>query len=265
MKKKVLKLTFLLSTVAFIFSSCLGDGDNKIDVSKDFVFITEDNNGTKVAATWQAGYGSAQELQGLEKGTCLWMGYKIIGTQSGSYSNLEEINIQKTFLPQNQAPVRIMMPPAGTDSEEIYPNSLTVSVWTSGNYAGDRWLFTPNCALVDGEKITAVFYYDAAANVDGEGKPLKNRAIIDVRFYRTSPGMTGETPINKNEELVANFEDLRTELKNRIDFEGQNEAYYFLKFRFRKSKEEAPYYEDATIGDYSPDSSSGYRLGFINE
>ena len=263
MKKEVLKVTFLLSVFAIIFSSCLGDGDNKIEVTKDFIYIDRDeyyNNFALPASVGQYCSTSGTPLASLSYGDCAFAGYKIIGNQTGSYPQLQEVNLIKTFSVGDQPNVSIGSMPEGDLEYEIKISSLKVDLWSVGNMIGDRWLFISNCKLADGEKLTAEFYFDESRQKDENGNSLpKNRAIIDIRFKKINPAT--EEGTNKPYEMVANFTDLRNALKDRIDFENQNVAYYRLKFRYRKIENDGSSYKEETIGTFS---ESDFSLGYNN-
>lgn len=253
MKKKVLKLTFLLLTVAVIFSSCLGDTENKIEVSSDYACVV-DPYGQPNAFAASVGYVFASEFQQLEKGTILAIGYKIMGTQTSSVPTLQEINIQKKFTPATQSPLRWY---ASEDSEnEVYPTTFSVvgSGWSPYTVFLDRWLFAPYFDTEEGTKITAAFYYDPNnQDEDASGNRIENRIVLDVRFTSDNPAPV--STINKAYDIVGNFDGIRDRIQSLSNFkwgattlsEGGTPVY--VKFRYRLySKTSSTGYEEKTLG-----------------
>ena len=266
MKKKVLKFTFLLFAVAFAFSSCLGDGENKVEVSEDFVYVYSENGLVNYGFTLNAGGScSAQEFQQYSAGTCLLMGYKITGNQTNK-ANLEDVNIRKVFPASDQARLIEATAPTDVDPNEIFPSSLTLSFMYAANYYGDRFLFAPVYYMADGTKVRARFYYDADAQTEGENAtPIaKNRAIIDVRFIKEVEA--SGSSISKTEEFVADFSNLRDILtRNDVVEYSNNAATVSLKFKYRKlrSTSNTTEYDDQTLGTFG--STSDFQLYFSKE
>lgn len=256
MKKKLLRLTFLLLTVAIVFSSCLGDTENKIEVSSDYACVFLSDTYQKYAYAGSVGTVYSDSFKTRSEGTILIMGYKITGVQSG-IPTLENVDIKKEFKPSEHFSTR--WGTSGVDrTNEIYPSSVEISKWSPYAIFMDRWLFAPSFKkIIDGTVINGFFYYDPN-NQDKTtaGVIVENRLILDVVFTKTE-ATTGKE-IDKTYEIVSNFQNVRSSIENGLmdhfkkDASSQVGTPVYLKIRYRVASTTDPRgYEDKYVGDFS--------------
>lgn len=258
MKKKVLKLTFFLFTVVLVFSSCLGDTENKIEISDDYGCIISDLYGQRNAIVSSVGYVYASEFESLQEGTIINLSYKIIGAQSSSVPTLQEVYIKKKYIPSEQAGYTWSTPPAESE-KEAFPTSLSTvgNAWSPLDIFLDRWTFAPIFNAVEGTKIQAHFYYDADRQQESNGELTENRLILDVRFTADDTEVTNT--VNKTYVMVANFKGIRSLIEGLPQFkwgvtslsEGGTPVY--VQFRYRVQDGSVPFdkYKEATLGSGS--------------
>lgn len=253
MKKKVLSQALMLLAVTFIFSSCLGDIEERREMSTDFVCVRGDGNGQKGALTQTFGFVLSQAFDEMQEGTILMMGYKIIGTQTGYYPTLTEVNIDKNrvYTPYEQMEYRWNAAEANIP-REIYPKSLSsTQYWSPYDVFLDRWMFNVTLGVSEGNEFKAYFYYDKDNQEEG-----KNRFTLDVRFVEEGTG-TGEA-LDVPQEFVANFDGIRDYIRNMSWFEAstsQEVTPVYVKFRYRKSDDSKPEgFTEETIGTFTDNS-----------
>lgn len=263
MKKKVLKLIFLFFAVAVVFSSCLGDTENKIEVTSDFVCVVSNSYGQKIGVAGNVGLVASSEFDQYPVGTILIMGYKILGTQTTNTPNLVDVDIKKEYLPSDQLKSEWTAPIDRTG--EIYPSSFGVSKWFAYADFMDRWLFTPSFKNIeDKTEITGTFYYDPEKQDVNTttGERTKNRIILDVVFTKVSES-TGKK-VTQPYEVVGNLSTIRTAIENGymndfIDRDASGTPIY-IKFRYKATAgdyNDASNIEDKYTGDFS---LNGYQF-----
>lgn len=248
MKKKVFSQVFMLLAVTFIFSSCLGDVENKVEVGVDYVCVVSNDYGLKYGYAGQVGFVSSPTFESKQEGTILLMGYKIVGTQTSNTPTLSETNVVKEFKLADQMQLDWGSAPTEIDNE-IYPESMSkTQYWSPYNVFLDRWLLKATFDMAEGTKTKATFYYDSERQEE-----TNNRLILDVRFQKVNE-LTGD-PVNVEQEFVANFNGIRSYIQNMPNFEASNSEAgtpVYVKFRYRKSDPtKQSGYEEITLGSFS--------------
>ena len=246
MKKKLLKLGFLLSTVVVMFSSCLGDGESTFKMQGDYAYIRK-VNGTMYAYTNKGGTCTSTDaaFQSIQDGSFVQMSYKVGGVGSNGVSVFKEWSVTTMYAPADQAQLQEGLPEE-TIENEVYPTSLDIFLWTRGNYFGDRWMFNVGYKLGEDETIRPIFYYDES-NIDDTDK-----VTLDVRFVKEG---NGGNATSRSELFVANLSKFRDYYP--ISWSGSKEKDVLIRFRYNKSDNKGGFTSE--VGTFSTD---GYRLTF---
>lgn len=187
--KKVSFCFFLIFSTLF-FSSCLGDSDSKINVDQGYGFVKSNNQGTVYVAASvnnQGAHITSDQIKSLTVGDCVVLAFAISsnGETIDGIMTATDVSIKK-ILPQSD--IQKSIPNA------LYINpikTLTILDYSSNNFFGDRWFFSANYPLKEGENIQnvrAYCYYDVNNQPKNEdGSSLTNKIVIDVRFSNTNP------------------------------------------------------------------------------
>jgi len=274
MKKTLLKLTlsvFALSAVVFSLSSCLGDSDSSYELSNDFVYINTSDIYTYAVNTSGNMMVTGDAIRAMTKGDCAIISYKINTGNANAAGIFEAENLQviEKFFNRDQATIERLSVPSVIENP-VYPKTLSVSKATSGNYMGDRWLFSISYDDENDSKFVPQFYYDESNQIEivnGEEVDItekKNQVILDVRFTKKNIN-TSDQKTAKTESFVANLHDLKRMFTN-LDYSASDAVEYeagkkavpvYVKFRYYKPGEENPTYLGSSW------TSSGYYIYFF--
>lgn len=284
MKTSILKLISSVFFVGLLFSSCLGDSDNVIEKTGDFVYITTLNSGTtKVGAVsyYPGTYISTPAIDQttIETGQFYIMGYKIntknIGT-GGNYYLAEDIGQNPKKLEQTRGAISA---PTAIDNE-FYPTTFgATTAWSPVSYLyGDRWVFGAQASLKEEGKDfpKMYFYYDPArqkedTNNDGvDDRDLdENQMIIDVRFGTESYSEGQKT--SRSFYSVGDLSSIRSYFQNqsgKFSYKGEKSVYVPIKFRYRKATKDnnnQDTTQEVLDGNWNTDYSGKYALYYTTE
>lgn len=239
MKTSLLKYLGSIAATFFLMTSCLGDGESSYDAGRDFVYITETEYFTKVAAA-SPGYIAHDAINNLQVGECYFISYKIKGSSSGTgvYS-AEKVEILDNGIPVpkgyfywNKKPMSNV--PEEQRKDTIAPRTFALGAAYPNTYINDTWMFSYNVSLKEGDVVVPYFYYDATNQKNESGKELEeNRIVIDVRFVKTeSAGSTGTASIVSKNSVVSLSELRKSYTPNYNGAEGVNVPIRFRYHRF---------------------------------
>lgn len=281
MKTSILKLVCGVFSIAFLFSSCLGDSDNKIEIGSDYAFITTMGSAyTTVAAVSGGGYGpmylSSEQISRLQTEECYVLGYRITNTSSNTsgYYTAEDIGATPVKLNQTRGAYT-----APSRQDDFAPTSFRILYYDLGllnaNYSsffGDRWIWAVRSSLGEKDEVYAHFYYDPAnqrEEVNGVMTDIgENKIIIDVRFERQKYGDGAET--NKEVACVGNLSDIKRYFQNqsgKFDYKGEKNIVVPIKFRYNKTVTEGgqDVVKETIDGTWSTDNSGQYVFRYAKE
>ncbi|MDR3058298.1 MAG: hypothetical protein LBU84_09190 [Prevotella sp.] len=281
MKTSILKLVCGVFSIAFLFSSCLGDSDNKIEIGSDYAFITTmGSTYTQVAAVSGRGYGpmylTSVEIAKLQPGECYLLGYRITNTSSGStgYYTAEDIGAVPVKLNQTTGSYT-----APTRTDDFAPTAFSIAYYDFGllnaNYSsffGDRWICGIRTPLGEKDEVYAHFYYDLAnqkEEVNGVMTDIgENKIIIDVRFERQKYGDGAET--NKEVACVGNLSQIKSYFQSqsgKYNDKGEKNVLIPIKFRYNKTVTEGgqDVVKETLEGTWNVDNSAQYVFRYARE
>lgn len=220
MKKIISKVFLPVFSIAFLFSSCLGDNENTFEQSRSFSYVTTNDSRVKVAATASGYIVTSSEIQSTSvvEGQCYYLSFKLSSesTVTGGAYNVEltstpQLIKSSNFFNRTSPPSTL---PAGTDS--LYVTAFNVGNRSPYDYYGDRWLFGYTAQPKVDETPIATFYYDINNQVDKDGTEIitsgtgrENKMIIDVVFTKTNLNPGGVTQ-STTAETVADLSQLRS-------------------------------------------------------
>lgn len=283
MKTSILKLICGVFSIAFLFSSCLGDSDNKIEIGVDYAFISTASNYTQIATVTGQSYGGVMRIQSpqisqLQSGECYVLGYRITNTtmNSGGYYTAEDFGATPVKLNQTLGAAT-----APVVENDFNPTAFTVQYYNSG-YAqsgssfsplfGDRWFFSASTPLKEKDEVFMYFYYDKSKQQEEVNGVMTdvgdNKIIIDVRFKKISYGDGAQT--SKSVVAVGNLSEIKRAFRNSDKFSyasGEKTRIVPIKFRYMKSVTEGSNTEnrETLTGTWSTDSSGQYAFLYLTE
>jgi hypothetical protein len=280
MKTSIFKLISGAFFAGILFSSCLGDSDNVIEKTEDFVYITS-IGGTKVGAIsyypWT--YITTGAIQGstLLTNQFYIMGYRINTKNlggNGNYYIAEDIGQLPKQVEQTKG---LATAPPAIDNE-FYPTTFVVVTYYPANTLyGDRWVFGAQASLKEEGKDFPImnFYYDPAnqredTNNDGVTEEIgKNKMIIDVRFVAESFSEGQKT--SRTFYSAGDLSGIRSYFQSqsgKLDYDGEKYIYIPIKFRYRKATKDSNN-QDTTVevfdGNWNTDSTGKYVMYFTAE
>jgi len=262
MKKS--KLIVIIGNLLML-SSCIDEGSNTIECAQNLGYITSVNN--TVCAATSCGYVTSPEIQKLKQKECYVFGYTITSyAQNNVYLadrvyHISEQPLLQTSLVQETPPV--------LTENNIAINNLSIPIFWSTSYMGDRWLFNFSALSKDKSKVTAHFYYDKNNQIDKEGKNVKeeNKVIIDVVFIHSESTEDNSVAKMRNFSSIGNLESLRAFPNfNKVttDPNGKMYATLLIQFRFHKyiSKDKS---EISYLGVWNKVNSCYERVYYLTE
>ncbi|MDR0824636.1 MAG: hypothetical protein LBN74_06040 [Prevotella sp.] len=264
MKTSILKLICAAFSIAFLFSSCLGETNTQLEMPMDYAFITSvGSTGIPVAAVTGQGnpmYITSPQIATLIPNQCYILGYKISNTSNTSgYYVAEDLGAKAVKLNQTTG-----YPTAPSVENDYVPTGLSVLYYDYGllienyqSFFGDRWIFGAKASLRDKDDPYMEFYYDPnnqKEEVNGQVEEIgENKIIIDVRFKRTSYGDGAET--STNVVSVGDLSYIKSYFKNNSNFDFKGQKSILVPIKFRYSKLNGTEEKIETIGNWSTDPS----------
>ncbi|MDR2950887.1 MAG: hypothetical protein LBV71_16995 [Prevotella sp.] len=252
MKTSILKLVCGVFSIAFLFSSCLGDSDNKIEIGSDLAFITTMGSSySKVAAVTGKGYGNmyiqSPQIDQLQEGQCYLLSYRItnLSANSSGYYTAEDfgavpVKLNQTLGAATAPVVENNFAPTSFSLAYYSPSYFQSSSTTYVPLFGDRWVFNATTLLKEKDEVYMYFYYDKSKQqeeVNGVMTDIgDNKIIIDVRFKKESFGDGVES--NKQIMAVGNLSDIKRDFRRSDKFSfasGEKTRLVPIKFRYMKS------------------------------
>lgn len=261
MKTISIKLICFIFSAVFLLSSCLGDGDGYVEITKDFAYI-HNEKGLQYAYT-SSGYPIYHdEINKLKAGECYTLSYKISGSVNSNGLYVADNVVVDEDGPFNKYMMRAIKPYSDIDldtqNDSIHVTSFEPQYRSSSKIPyNDNWLFQYSAKNRKGDHVRPYFYFDENNQVDENGDEIgwdQGKIIIDVRFINIEA--TGEgSDMNQNYYSVCDFSNLRNRT---VDFKGDNYVNVYIKFRYYAydgSNELKPYYK----GSWYTGSSSSYN------
>ncbi|MDR1808996.1 MAG: hypothetical protein LBR34_01140 [Prevotella sp.] len=239
MKKTIFKVQLLLvGAIALMLTSCLGESENSVTSSGDFVYVTHLSNGTKVAASLYLGaYLVSDELSSLSEGDCALVDYKVNfeKTQGDAYvPDYFQIDRNNVFRNSSQfvAAETEADPYEMTTKNDIFV-SLNIAAYSYYEDMGDRWLFSfAYKKLYEGEEAPQlqIFYNPNTQSAND----LENGVVtLDVTLSRVREA-SGEPIEDVTLKSVVNFSELRSIFASyaKDDATYTNISVVKIKFRY---------------------------------
>jgi len=282
MKTSILKLITSVFFVGLLFSSCLGDSDNVIEKSADFVYITSVNSGTTKVGAVSSYPGTYISSAAIEQSSILSnqfyiMGYKIntknIGT-GGSYYIAEDIGQTPKLVEQTRGAYT-----APSVEDEFNPTTFGVSAYyPASSLYGDRWVFGAQASLKEEGKDfpKMYFFYDPTRqkeDTNGDGiddrELSENQIIIDIRFQTESFSEGQKT--SRTFYSVGDLSAIRTYFQSqsgKFNYNGEKSIYVPIKFRYRKATKDnnnQDTTEEVMDGNWNTDYTGKYAFYFTTE
>ncbi|MDR0824244.1 MAG: hypothetical protein LBN74_04070 [Prevotella sp.] len=279
MKTSMLKLICCVFSIAFLFSSCLGETNTEIEVVADYAYITTLGSGVQVAAVSGQGNGpmyvTSPQIATLQRGQCYTLGYKISNTSSASgYYVAEDFGAKAVMLNQTMG-----HPTAPSEENDYLPTSFGVLFYDYGlltttyqSFFGDRWIFGAKASLRDKDDPSMEFYYDPnnqKEEVNGQmGEIGDNKIIIDVRFKRTNSGDGAEASTNVMCVGDLSYIKYSFQTSGHFNDNGQKSTPIPIKFRYTRldGSGASAVGKTETIGNWSTDSASAmFVFNYVKE
>lgn len=283
MKTSILKLICGVFSIAFLFSSCLGDTNNKIEIAVDYAFISTTSTYSQIATVTGQSYGGVMQIQSpqinqLQSGECYTLGYRITNASMNSSGYYTAEDYGATPVKLNQTLGAATAPVVEND---FNPEAFTVVYYNSG-YAqngssfsplfGDRWIFGASTSVKEKDEVFMYFYYDKSKQQEEVNGVMTdvgdNKMIIDVRFKKVSYGDGVET--SKPVTAVGNLTEIKRAFRHSDKFSyasGEKVRIVPIKFRYMKSVTEGSntVNKETLIGTWSTDSSGQYAFLYSTE
>ena len=269
MKTSILKLICGVFAVGLLFSSCLGDSDNKININNDYVFVTTKNS-MKVAAvasyrTWIV--TDQVNASNTIEGQYYTMGYSINTSQSLGNGVYQGTDYGQPLVRIEQTSVAVKAPDRVDD---FNPTTFTSPFpYPIKDFFGDGWVFGAQAQLKEGTVTDMYFYYDASnqkEEVNGVVQEIgNNKIIIDVRFGKS---LEGNGALGSRAVLyVAKMTQLRSYFQyqsGKFSFNNEKSVAIPIKFRYNKTVTEngKDVVKETLDGNWNTDSSAKYLLYF---
>ena len=280
MKTSILKLICGVFSIAFLFSSCLGDSDNKIEIESDYAFITTMGSAyTTVAAVTGRGYGAryiqSPWINQSQTEECYVLGYRLtdLNSSTSGYYTAEDFGPVPVKLNQTRGTYT-----APSKQDDFAPTSFRILYYDLGqlynynSFFGDRWIWGVTTKLGEKDEVYAHFYYDPTNQKEEANGVMtdigENKIIIDVRFERQKYGDGTET--NKEVACVGNLSDIKRYFQNqsgKFDYKGEKSVYIPIKFRYNKTVTEGgqDVVRQTIDGTWSTDNSRQYVFHYAKE
>lgn len=237
MKTSLLKYLGSIAATFFLMTSCLGDGESSYDAGRDFVYITETEYFTKVAAA-SPGYIAHEVINNLQVGECYFISYKIKGSSNGGIYKAEKaevldngVPVPKGYFYWNKKPMSNV--PEEQRNDTVATRTLSLGAAYPNTYINDMWLFNYNISLKEGDLVVPYFYYDATNQKDDLGKDLgENKIVIDVRFIKTESGNSTGSASVVSKSSVVSLSELRKSYSP--NYNGVNQVSVPIRFRYHR-------------------------------
>lgn len=263
MKTIFIKVASILLVISML-TSCLGDGDNYIEVSEDFAYIKTDDLGSNYAMTYKGGPIKADKIQELIPGSAYYVSYKA-GNSNGSYAVAERFDLlDKNPVPK--AGLYFGKPYFNLEhqiNDTINPKSMELGAWYPfQEYFDDNWEIRYNVSRKLGDEFDVYFYYDNSEEGQSEnGEKLKdNQVIIDVRFVKSNKSGSSQDD-NSTLHAMGSLKMVR-EMFRPVYKEGY--ADVAIKFRYIRDNNGVP--TVSYIGSfYSTGTAPIYFIRYIEE
>ncbi|WP_160111025.1 hypothetical protein [Dysgonomonas sp. Marseille-P4361] len=269
MKTIFIKVASVLFAISML-TSCLGDGDNYMEVSGDFAYIREDDQIGKYAMTLRSGPVKADKVSTLTVGRAYYVSYKA-SYSGGGYAAIAErfdlvenepVPIAKSYLGEPYSNV-----PEFQINDTINPKSIAIGAWDPyKDVFDDNWQISYNVSKKEGDEIEAYYYYDRDNQFEN-GQALKeNQAIIDVRFVKTLKSGVSKDPKNETLSAFGSLKQFREMYRPtyKEEVEGKKVANVLIKFRYIKDADKEP--TVSYLGTfYTSGSEPVYGMIFVEE
>lgn len=264
MKTIFIKVACVLFGISML-TSCLGDGDNYIEVSEDFAYIRTDETIGKYAMTMRSGPIKSDKVNSLEEGKAFYVSYKAsygsdVYAVAERFDLLDKNAIPEAFSydskPYSHVPEHLL-------SDSIHPISVELGAWAPYDwYFDDNWEVKCNFTKKEGDEIDVYFYYDVNGQFEN-GEPLKkNQVIIDLRFVRSSKSTSSQDAKNEKIIAVGSLKMLRDRFP--VDYGDEEGADVAIKFRYIRNVDNVP--TVSYLGSfYSSDSYVNYFMTFLRD
>lgn len=241
MKTIFVKVASVLLAISML-TSCLGDGDNYIEVSEDFAYIRTDEMIGKYAMTLRSGPLKSDKVDNLETGRAYYVSYKAT-YGNGGYGVAERFELIDKY-PVPLAQFFFNEEPYFNVPEDLKNDTVNVKNMDLGacaavkEYFDDYWEVRYNVAKKEGDEFEVYFYYDKDGQYEN-GEPLdENQAIIDVRFVKTFKSGSSQDAKNETLKAMGSLKMFR-EMYRPTYNEGEDYANVAIKFRYIKENTNA--------------------------
>lgn len=258
---------FSLCIISLIFTSCLSDGNSKVEARDAFAYITT-VDGVTCAAVTQGMYGvyiTSPSISLMYPGECCFLDYTVDDFDWNEKINQATgVNIKEKV---DQRYLAISAPEG--ESEAIA--KLGLGLFSPNNFWGDNWVFYFEQDAKSEKLYEANFYFDPENQFDQKGNDIsgENKAIIDIYFAETSEEVkSSDFPNGVVLRTVANLESFRSYFMpdfsdGQEDKNGDKLVNVYIKFRYHKlatSSGGEPTVE--YLGEWKSEGNEGFYMTF---
>lgn len=260
MKSFLIKVFGAIFSV-FMFTSCLGDDDNYIEVAEDFAYIKYDEKDGKYAVTQKGGIILADQIDVLLTGRAYYVSYKATYDGSG-LGRAERFDlIERDPLPEAKFKVGepyLSNVPSYLLADSIHPINVAIGACHPySSYYDDKWEVQYTLSKKEDDKIDVYYYYDPNAQKINGVDLDENEIVIDIRFVHSEKSVDPEEPKTERLSALGSLKDLRDQYPA-VFPDGEDVADVGIVFRYVREVDKRPVV--TYIGSFSINEGHFYMV-----